>query len=94
MITGQRSGTHGVRSMLDAAGRPVAHTDLDGELLAEFGYDPAGRLVAASTSTGTEHFLWDDTDCSPPRPRPRGPPASNATQTGSPSDSCSPTAPS
>ena len=69
---GQRTGEHGTRSILDAAGREVGRTDLDGDLLAEFGYDAAGRLVTAIRGVHAEEFLWDDNDFLVGTTAPRG----------------------
>lgn len=59
---GRWIGGHGSRSVLDAAGRVITRTGLDGDVLAEFGYDAVGRLVTAAAGVHAEEFLWDDND--------------------------------
>jgi len=68
-VTGQQRGSTGWNRTLDAVGRELERTDLDGDVLGSFTYDPAGRLTAATTpdrsgligSGAFTGFLWDDT---------------------------------
>lgn len=62
VVLGRRSGGSGWTSTLDEAGRVTARTDLDGTLLAEFGYDATGRTIAAGVNGHVERCLWDDAD--------------------------------
>ena len=63
-VTGVRRGDDGWDRTLDAAGREVERTALDGTVLGSYTYDLAGRMsaaVAPLTGLFTE-FLWDDND--------------------------------
>ncbi len=68
-VTGQRRASTGWNRTLDAAGRELERSDLDGDVLGSYTYDPAGRLTSATTpdhggligSGAFTGFLWDDT---------------------------------
>ena len=64
MVLGIRRGDDGWDRTLDAAGREIERTALDGTVLGQYSYDLAGRIssaVAPLTGLFTE-FLWDDND--------------------------------
>jgi len=66
-VTGQRRGSTGWNRTLDAAGRELERSDLDGDVLGSYTYDPAGRMTSATTpdhsgligSGAFTGFLWD-----------------------------------
>ena len=68
LATAVRQGDTGWARELDAAGREVGRSTLDGTPLHRFEYDAAGRMTSAAALTGTDgiasrtEFLWDDTD--------------------------------
>lgn len=70
VVTGLRrqasdgAGAEGWDRTLDAAGREVSRTAVDGSLLGTYDYDVAGRLISAAApeSGAFSAFLWDDAD--------------------------------
>lgn len=61
-LIAHRIGDAGWRAALDAVGRVTGFTGADGVVLAEFGYDPNGRLTSASVDGWIEEFGWSATD--------------------------------
>ena len=62
-VTGVSRGGDGWNADLDAAGRELRRTALDGSVLGEYGYDTGGRLAETTTPSGwMSQFLWDDDD--------------------------------